>query len=383
MTAPVSAFEPQPVDTPTEPFAPPPLPDVTVLADRKDLTRRLKMLFKAAERNKNLPVLDYVLVQGDWMFATDLDIAMAAPFGIALPPETRFLFGRAVAKYLASDKDQFVGVQVTDDAKSVNVGQANFRAMVDPREFPPVPGFKEELTPPWATIKVRREEIEALLPSVSLDETRFNLSGVCFDFSQNALVSTDGHRLHRITFRDGVVTGGGKSKIVQRKALELMFAACPKKETIELVFRGNHFYGMAGEFRVAGPCIDGEFPDYQQVIPKDYASSVTFFRNDMLATLSRAKAFTTDRCRGVKLETVGNGIRVSCSNPDLGNFSEVVPMSLEPKGEKLLAGFNARYIVDVLECCTSGEVNVQHRDDSSPFVVTDGNFTGVVMPMRL
>ena len=138
--------------------------------------------------------------------------------------------------------------------------------------------------------------------------------------------------------------------------------------------------------------IEGVFPDYRQVIPKAGEKAFQVGRERLLDTLRRISLLSTDKAHAVKLELSAGQLRVLSQNPDLGEGKEEVPV--EYQGDGLKIGFNARYLMDVLQALASLEptaaqdVVVELTDDLSPGVVKPAaesttRFTAVVMPMRI
>jgi DNA polymerase-3 subunit beta len=132
--------------------------------------------------------------------------------------------------------------------------------------------------------------------------------------------------------------------------------------------------------------IEGLFPDYKQVIPKQGEKIVKVGRGRFLETLRRISLLSTDKAHAVKLDLSKGVLRVLSQNPDLGEAKEEVPVDYA--GEPLKIGFNARYLMEVLTVLKSADVVFELADDLSPGVVKGGDeadqgFTAVVMPMRI
>ena len=135
--------------------------------------------------------------------------------------------------------------------------------------------------------------------------------------------------------------------------------------------------------------IDGAFPDYQQVIPKEAERVITIDRPRLLDTLKRMSLLSSDRStNAVRLELSQGMLKVSSQNPDLGDAKEEIPISYE--GPALAIGFNARYLMDVLQVVDTAQVSVELADELSPGVVKPAGdpgegarYTAVIMPMRI
>ncbi|HEY0839367.1 MAG TPA: DNA polymerase III subunit beta, partial [Vulgatibacter sp.] len=130
--------------------------------------------------------------------------------------------------------------------------------------------------------------------------------------------------------------------------------------------------------------VNGQFPEYGQVIPKESARTVNVGRLRLLETLKRVSLLSNEQSRPVKLEVSDAALRVSSQNPDLGEAHEELP--IDGGSGKLQIGFNARYLIDVLQVLGSDDVSLELTDDLSPGVIHpagDKSYTAVVMPIRI
>jgi DNA polymerase-3 subunit beta len=161
---------------------------------------------------------------------------------------------------------------------------------------------------------------------------------------------------------------------------------------VKLGFVENSAVLQLPTVRLVMRLIEGIFPDYRQVIPKAGEKSFRVGRERLLDTLRRVSLLSSDKAHAVKLELAPGQLRVVSHNPDLGDAKEEVPV--EYAGEKLSIGFNARYLIDILQALAALEpvavqdVVLELADDLSPCVVKPAGesatqFTAVVMPMRI
>ena len=130
--------------------------------------------------------------------------------------------------------------------------------------------------------------------------------------------------------------------------------------------------------------IDGQFPEYQRVIPKEGAKRVLLHRVRFLDALKRISLLAVDKTAAVKLMLSENLLRISATNPDLGEAKDDLEVAY--RGPDLQVGFNARYLLDVLNVLDTDEVSFELGDEHSPGVLSapgDRSFTAVVMPMRV
>jgi DNA polymerase-3 subunit beta len=234
-----------------------------------------------------------------------------------------------------------------------------------------------------------REMIDKTLFAVSGDETRFNLSGVYLCAGEQGslrMVATDGHRLAMIERKvpevklDRGVIMPRRGLVETRKLLD----ATPDAEVTLSVSPkdvGMSIASVSFFMRL----VEGEFPDYHQVIPGAARATVRANRDDLWAALKRISLLASERSGGVRLNLKKGNLEITASNPDQGEASEDIEVSYS--GEPLGVGFNARYLLDVLSVHAEGDVvELGVTDEVGPGVVRgsqDPDYTYVVMPMRL
>ncbi len=274
-------------------------------------------------------------------------------------------------------------------------GPSEFRIVGLPAEdFPALPKFEKvafvDVTPAELL-----EQIDRTAFAASSDETRYNLNGVFFEPQGPVLrmVATDGHRL---ALSEKPLAGDYALKrgvILPRKGLNelkklLGEAAEPGAEKVEarLGFAENSAIFRRPGVVLAMRLIEGLFPDYKQVIPKQGEKIVKIGRLRFLETLRRVSLLSSDKSHAVKLELAAGLLKVLSQNPDLGEAKEEVPV--EYGGDALKIGFNARYLTEVVAVLKSDDVQLELADDLSPGVLRgagpeDAGYTAVVMPMRI
>lgn len=233
-----------------------------------------------------------------------------------------------------------------------------------------------------------REMIERTLFAVSVDETRMNLSGVFIERPENGklrIVATDGHRLSMVTrLVEGAPTATGV--IVPRKGVvELAKAMESGEEPVVLTAQGGVVHAERGAVELSMRLIEGEFPDYKQVLPQKSERRMLLGVEGFLAGLRRVSIISSERTRGVKLQLEVGRLDISSINPDIGEASEEV--TVEYDGPPLSIGFNAKYLIDVLSVLSpAAQVEMGFNDEVSPAVIrsdSDPDYVYVVMPMRL
>jgi DNA polymerase-3 subunit beta len=354
------------------------------------------------EKKSTMPILSHVLLEAKKgtdlvVSATDLDLAVSSEHKCEVLKEGAVaVSARHLYDIVRALPEQTVTLKKAhNNYLEIRSGPSEFRIVGLPAEdFPALPKFDKV---PFADVEpsVLLDMIERTFFAVSTDETRYNLNGVFFEQAGEALrlVATDGHRLSLADREVGASFGLKRGVILPKKGLQelrkLLGEAAEsgeEKPEAKLGFVENSAIFRRPGVVLVMRLIEGLFPDYKQVIPKQGEKIVKVGRGRFLETLRRISLLSTDKAHAVKLDLSKGVLRVLSQNPDLGEAKEEVPVDYA--GEPLKIGFNARYLMEVLTVLKSADVVFELADDLSPGVVKGGDeadqgFTAVVMPMRI
>jgi DNA polymerase-3 subunit beta len=361
---------------------------------KNEFLRGLYLASGIADRKSTLPILANVLLRTEGKgkllcAATDLSVTTTVELSAKVEKEggltvsARQLF--EIVKGLPEDEVRVRGTE--QNWAEVRSGKVEFRVvgMAD-RDYPKLPSVQEAETFKVES-SVLREMIAKTIFSVSLDETRQHLSGVLFesDGAVARMVSTDGHRLSKV---GRAMPGGPKlatGVLIPRKGvLELRRAIETREAPCAIGVHQGNFVLKADDVTICVKLVDGQFPPYDQVIPKDNDRAVVVSRAALSDALKRVALMSSDKTWGVRFGLEKGKLRVESDNPDLGAAKEEIDVPY--KGATLQIGFNARYFIDLLSEIETSEVRLELSGELDPGVVRPGDgsdYVGVVMPMRL
>lgn len=368
---------------------------------KTELQRGLARLQAIVEKRSTMPILANVHLtavnQPDAgrldLAATDLEVGIRSSHPAAVAQEGSVTASaKKLYEIVRELPDEPVQITVSSSMYlSLHCGRADFKLAGNlPDEYPRLPTAspREMVTLPALVLA---EMIERSLYAASTDETRYNLNGVYFEYLPDTeklrMVATDGHRLAYVQRGLGAaVTGIGKGVIVPRKALLELKRLVDEEDAdeVEIGFEGNNALVRKQGVTLVMRLIDGEFPDYRQVIPRELTQQLVLPTDAFRQVLRRVALLSSERSRAVKLELKPGLLQLSSSNPDLGEACE--DLDVDYAGAELTIAFNARYLLDCLAVLTAKEVTLLLRDEQSPaqLVPTDDEDTlAVVMPMRI
>ncbi|MDD4893850.1 MAG: DNA polymerase III subunit beta [Candidatus Omnitrophica bacterium] len=357
--------------------------------EKNTLLNGIQKVQNVISSKSTLPILSNILIDAQQsklkLTATDLDIGIscAVPVDIQEPgiitiPAKRF--GDIIK-------------ELPDDSVSINTKKNNlviietkscqFKIMGLPCEdFPKLPEFKE-----GGVIKIEQPVLKEMLTltsfAVSLDETRYILNGILFKINQNklTLVATDGKRLAIIERKLKQDTEKDLQLIVPLKTIQELNRNLQDEGELSMLLGNNQALFDLGAAVIISRLIEGEFPDYQQVIPPAAENKVNVNRENFLLAVKRAALLSTPDYQAVKLEVFKNKLVVSKSTPDVGESREEI--SMEYQGKEIAIGFNPNYLIDVLKNLKEDKVAFELTDTEKPGVLRIDGYVYIVLPMRL
>lgn len=367
--------------------------------DREVFLEALQRVQGIVERKHTMPILAHILLraspEGLELSATDLEVGLRLDYPAQVNEPGKVTLQAKKVYEIARELPERGQIGLTGRENNwveMSCGRARFRVVGLPaEEFPDLP-VVEGAEPFEMPAGLMAGMIEKTIFAVSTDETRYNLSGVFVEsLSEKGkgllrMVATDGHRLCLV---DQEIEGKqakrlGKGVILPRKGLlELRKMIEEGLETVSIGLKGNSVVVRGEHSLLVMRLIEGEFPDYRQVIPAGARRRVLVRREEITAALRRVSIIANEKTRPVKLALSPGALVLSASHPDLGEAVEEMEVRFE--GEPLEIGFNARYFLDVLNVLTAEEVELGLGDEASPAVLRaagDERYLAIIMPMR-
>lgn len=345
---------------------------------KEDLTRALAATTKVVESRVSIPILSSVQLaatgEGLAITATDLDIIATAGVPAEVSKPGNICVSAKLLNDIARKATGDITMTLDDDKLLVKSGRSRFSlATLSAEDFPTLGDDKFD-----AEFEI---DLAALFAPVSFaisnEEARHYLNGVFFKGSLGdfTAVATDGHRLGR-----HVVAGGCPFEgiIVPRKTVGLL-----PKGKVQVSVSQQKIRIVSDDLRITSKLIDGTFPDYERVIPKNNERVVIVDRDALMKASDRVSTVSSERGRAVKFSIAPGSIALAVAAGEASANDEV---EAEYSGEPMDIGFNAAYVRDVLNVLPSGPVKLALQDGGTPGLITSDGFEGltlVCMPMRV
>ena len=362
---------------------------------REQLQEGLLAVAASVPTKTTLPVLSNILVEagkdGLRLSGTDLDIGVSTTIAASVDQEGAITLPAKklveIVRELPSAAIRFTGSG--EQRMTIECGRTKFRLLGLPREeFPAFPAVKFDSA--W---KSSASDLQKLIGHVafaaSTEESRPILNGVLWELrpERMRMVATNGHRLARMDLPAKAAGGKQADLIVPPKALEQIRRLFKEEEELEIARSENHLGFRSATTQVYTRLIEGPYPNYEQVIPRENDKAATADKSALISALRRMSIVASDQTHRIRMQFASGSCKLSVQTPDLGEAQEEVTVSYE--GDPLEIGFNASYLLEILKYIPTDEVRMTFKGPEraatcEPVGWNDtASYLTLVMPLRL
>ncbi|WP_414829157.1 DNA polymerase III subunit beta [Alteromonas sp. H39] len=360
---------------------------------REKFLQPLQLVSGAVERRHTLPILSNVLIKVSedalWLTGTDLEVELISSIKL----EGEFSEGEITvpAKKLF---DIIRGISDgTDISFSLDGNKALIRAgrgrytlsTLSANDYPNLEDWEGEVEFEISCSDLKRL-IDSTHFSMAQQDVRYYLNGMSLETEDNIIrtVATDGHRLAlcRLEYNNALPA---RQVIIPRKGvLEISRLIGEDDKLLKIQIGANHLRLFSSDFIFTSKLVDGRFPDYRRVLPKDGDKTVLASKAVLKDAFSRAAILSNEKFRGVRLNLSSGELKITANNPEQEEAEEIVDVDYQ--GEDLEIGFNVAYLIDVLNALVSEKVQISLSDSNASALIQDAEDDAalyVIMPMRL
>ena len=361
---------------------------------REGLLQPLQLVSGAIERRHTLPILSNVLIRVSegqlWLTGTDLEVELISSVQLA----GSFDEGRATvpAKKMLDivrslPEENIVIFEVSDNKAVLKAGRGKYTlSTLSASDYPNLEDWDGEVE-----FEIQQTQLKGLIDrthfSMAQQDVRYYLNGMSLETEENLIrtVATDGHRLALATLDYTTSPLPARQVIIPRKGvLEIIRLIEDNEEQVKVQIGSNHIRIFSKSFIFTSKLVDGRFPDYRRVLPKDSDKAVWSARDVLKGALARALILTNEKFKGVRLNLESGSLKVTANNPEQEEAEEV--LDVDYQGEELEIGFNVAYLIDVFNVLQSENVIINLSNaNASALIHAEGDESAlyVVMPMRL
>ncbi|HLB25255.1 MAG TPA: DNA polymerase III subunit beta [Nitrospirota bacterium] len=365
---------------------------------KEEFLKGLSRVQSVADRRNTVPILSNVLIEsvegGIAITATDLEIGLRGVYeAVVSEPGGVTLSARKLYEIVRELPEEDVSVESSESNwATIRSGSAVFKFTgLAKEEFPTLPEMEgADFVPVDAA--AMRELIKKTIFAAGDNDTRYVLNGLYMILSREddtltiQMVGTDGHRLAVLRKKLGAKASVSGSAIVPKKSASELKKLLDESEAEELqmAMSKNHIVFKIGSLYMVTRLIEGNYPNYEQVIPTQNDKAIIVDKAHLVSALRRVSLLSRERTNAVKFSFAGPKAVLSSQNPEMGEAREDVPVDYD--GSELEVGFNAKYLLDALSAMDQEKVRMIFKDSLSPCIITQSggeNYQCVVMPMRV
>jgi DNA polymerase-3 subunit beta len=359
-------------------------------ATKEKLLEGLQQVQNVVSTRTTLPILSNVLMQAKGgevhLTTTDLDVGVRGAFEASVEKDgATTLPARRLFTIIRELPSSEVSIEVDGkNAASIRSGQSFFKILGLPEEeFPPLPKFDSAKV---VTIRQKdlRDSLRKTSYAISTDETRYVLNGLLFSFKENklTLVATDGRRLAMVDIELEFPKSHEADIIVPTKAVTELGRLLTEDGEVKVSVGSGQIAFDLNNTLLVSKLIEGNYPNYKQVIPTETKERVTLERETFLNSLRRVSLLASDKSNSIKLNFSKNNIDITANTPEVGEAKESLPVAY--KGRDFSIAFNPEFLMAPLRALGEDEVFLDLIDEMSPGVLKiQTPFLYVLMPMRI
>jgi len=367
---------------------------IKILKD--DLLKGIQIVQNAVSSKNTLPILSHILIESKKneikLTATDLEIGVSAVVigevieeGAITVPARKF---SEIIKELSNQNKITISIK-KEQSINIEADKSFFRLMgLLKEDFPQLPNFPSNVTKNSDFVKIPQKLLKNMIQltsfAMSHDESRYVLNGILFSFKDKSLklVATDGRRLAIIDKEIQEIGNTKKDVIVPMKTIQELNRNLTEEGDVLFYFKENQLQINLGQITIMSRLIEGEYPNYEQVVPKKTKEEFKINTQDFLQATRRANILTNQDSQSVKINIIKDRLIITKNTPDLGEVREEV--EVDYKGGELAIGFNPVFLIDVLKNISDEGIQFSFIDPEKPAVIKSGDgYTYVVLPMQV
>lgn len=360
---------------------------------KEDVLRELQLLQGIVEKRNTMPILANVLIGATEneieLIGTDLEVGLKTHFPAQIEETGSItISGKKVFEIVRSlsDEQMVYFNEGKDLMMEITSGESEFKVLCLPKEdYPqvPEPKFEKNIVIPLDKFK---EMIDRVFYAIT-QEQRYYLNGalMLLKDSQMELVSTDGHRLaYTLITIEGQKVENEIRTIISKKTLNELRKF--DDDSLEFDLDENNLFFHVRNRTIISRIIEGKFPNYEAVIPKENPHVLQISRQKITDAIRRVSLLSTERSRGIKFNIDQDQIKLFSSNPEIGEARDKV--DVDYKGQEMEIGFNSQYLLEFLSAAKSENITFELKDENSAVLLRpsdddDVKYLYVLMPMKI
>lgn len=367
-----------------------------ITTSKDSLLKGIQIVQNAVSSKNTLPILSHILIEAKKqeikLTATDLEIGVSVKVEGEVSEEGAITVPAKKFSEIIKELTPQIPINISlkkGQSITIESGKSYFRLMgLLKDDFPQLPEFPAHGGKNTDSVKLPQKTLKEMIQltsfAISHDETRYVLNGILFSFKDKTLklVATDGRRLALMEKTIGEAGSIKKDVIVPTKTIQELQRNLTGEGDVTLYFKENQLQINLGQVLITSRLIEGEFPNYEQVIPKKVKEELKINTQEFLQAARRASILTSQDSQSVKINIIKDRMVITKNTPDLGEAREEIEVNY--KGGELAIGFNPTFLIDVLKNVENENVDFGFIDPEKPAVIRSGeDYTYIVLPMQV
>jgi DNA polymerase III subunit beta len=362
---------------------------------RENFLQPLQLVSGAVERRHTLPILSNILIKVSdsslWLTGTDLEVELISNVtltGTFLEGEITVPAKKLVDICKGLPDNSIIEFEVEGNKALIRSGRSKYSlSTLSASDYPNLEDWQGE-----QEFEISQSALKRLIDSthfcMAQQDVRYYLNGMSLETEGTTIrtVATDGHRLALCRLEYTNTPLQNKQVIIPRKGvLEISRLIEDSDKRVKIQVGSNHIRIFSTDFIFTSKLVDGRFPDYRRVLPKDGDKKIESSKDVLKHAFSRAAILSNEKFKGVRLNLSNGELKITANNPEQEEAEEIV--DVDYSGDKLEIGFNVAYLIDVMNGLTNCEqVKITLADSNSSALIEDAKNDSalyVIMPMRL
>jgi len=362
---------------------------------RKNLNEALRIASPAISNQADLVILSNFLIRADQsmvsILATDLEIGVTIKVrGKVDQPGEITIPAQIFSEFISNSNEERVRIETKKDTFKINDGKNRATIKGQPTEdYPQIPDINEEQT---ESIIINGEKIYSALSRIltapTKDDSRPILSGVLFEVVESSLklVATDSYRLAEEVISLNNKPNQNSKVVVPLKACQELSRILEKEleNDLEIIFSENQIGFQINNKTLVSRLIEGDYPDYSQIIPDDFSTKIVIKRKDFLNAAKTAWLFSRDQANNVRLKISDKNLTILATSPQIGESKSKLNL-VEKNGPNVEISFNIKFISDILNVISGEKIELKLNQSNQPGLIREkvnNNFLYLIMPLK-
>lgn len=362
---------------------------------RQDLLDAVNKVKSVVSAKSALPILSHILMETKdsavCLSATDLKVSIECTVDCTVEtPGSLTISSQRLASILAELPDSDISIELMDsNVIALECGKIHTKLFsMSPEEFPPIRTF-DDIEPLVLPQKMLKDIFSKTSFAICTDQARYNLTGLLFEIKDGKLiaVATDGRRMSFFREEEGIADGIDIKVIIPGKMILELERLLDKDDDVKVYIGENQAAFAFGSLRLVTALIEGNFPNYEMVIPKEHDKEISLDTALFVEGVRRTRTMTNDKFNSVRFILDEGKMTLKVVTPEVGEYDEEMPISYT--GESFEVAFNPDFLLDVLRHVDTKTTILSLKDSMSPGILkpmtenSTQHYVNVVMPIRI